>query len=47
MNLRARLSKLESIDPSGLHIVILYDGEAPPVSCNGLTVIVRKPGRRP
>lgn len=47
MRLHQRLAKLESASASGLHIVILYEGEASPPSGNGLTVIVHKPGVRP
>lgn len=47
MNLGARLSKLELNNASGLRIVILYDGEALPVSSDCLTVVVRTPGSRP
>lgn len=43
----ARLNKLEAVNCSGLHIVIAYEGESPKGSGDGLTVIIRKPGKRP
>lgn len=47
MRMGARLDKLEAVNCSGLQIVIAYEGEAPKVSGDGLTVIIRKPGKRP
>lgn len=47
MKLGARMGRLEAANSSGLHIVIAYEGEAPHVSGDGLTVIIRKPGKRP